>query len=101
MKDNKLKSPLMQSGAVIAGVIVLFLIVASSGASSAGGGIMAVIWGIIHTIGFVVGLGIGLAFCIAVMVGIFLAAVAMTAPEQASSMYADLKKGLTCTCRQS
>ena len=92
MKNNEFKAPLTQSAAIIGGVILLFLIVASSGAGGSGGGILAAFTGIGKTILFFIGMGISLAVCIAIMIGIFLGAVAMTSPEQAAQMYADLKK---------
>jgi len=104
MKNNDFKAPLTQSAAVIGGVIVLMLIVASSGAGAAGGGVLAGIIGVGKTILFLIGLGISLAICIAILVGIFLGAVAMTSPEQARQMYADLKKNFAlsvislCSC---
>jgi len=104
MKNNDFKAPLTQSAAVIGGVIVLMLIVASSGAGASGGGVLAGIIGIGKTILFLIGLGISLALCIAILVGIFLGAVAMTSPEQARQMYADLKKNFAlsvislCSC---
>ena len=92
MKNNEFKAPLTQSAVIIGGVILLFLIVASSGAGGSGGGILAAFTGIGKTILFFIGMGISLAVCIAIMIGIFLGAVAMTSPEQAAQMYADLKK---------
>jgi methyl-accepting chemotaxis protein len=101
MKKDEFRGPLFQSAAVLAGVIILATIAASSSAGSAGGGILAVLAGIGHTILFVIGLAVGLCVSIALLIGIFLAAVAMVSPEQASQMYQDLKKNfaqsvLTC-----
>jgi len=102
MKTNDFKAPLTQSAAVLGGVIVLVLIVASSGAS--GGGVVAGIVGIAKTILWVIGMGISLSLCIAILIGIFLGAVAMTSPAQASEMYASLKKNFAlsvvnlCSC---
>lgn len=90
--NNEFKKPLMQSLAVLGGAIIFFGIVSSSGASSAGGGFLAAITGIGSLILFVIGLSIGLIVCIGILIAIFLAAVGMVNPEQASSMYADLKK---------
>ncbi len=92
MKKNEFRTPLIQSAAVLGGVLVLFAIVASSGASSAGGGILAIIYGIGNLILFFIGMGIALLFSIALLIAIFLASVAMVDSEQASKMYSDLKK---------
>ncbi len=92
MKKNEFRTPLIQSAAVLGGVLVLFAIVASSEASSAGGGILAIIYGIGNLILFFIGMGIALVFSIALLIAIFLASVAMVDSEQASKMYSDLKK---------
>ncbi len=92
MKKNEFRTPLLQSAAVLGGVLVLFGIVSSSGASSSGGGILAIIFGIGNLILFFIGMAIALLFSIAVLIAIFLAAVAMVDSQQASQMYSDLKK---------
>jgi hypothetical protein len=94
MKNKEFRTPLLQSAALLVGVIILAMIAASAG-NSGGGGILAFIAGIGNTILFIVGLAIGLAICIALLVGIFLAAVAMVEPEQAGQMYRDLKKNFS------
>ena len=94
MQKNEFRGPLMQSAAVLGGVLILFAIVASSEASSAGGGILAIIFGIGNLILFFIGMAIALPISIILLIGIFLAAVAMVNPEQASQMYSDLKKKL-------
>jgi hypothetical protein len=92
MKNSEFRTPLIQSAAVLGGVLVLFAIVASSEASSAGGGILAIIFGIGNLILFFIGMGFALLFSIAMLIAIFLAAVAMVDSEQAAKMYSDLKK---------
>ena len=89
MKNDKFRTPLIQSAAVLAGVIVLALIAASSGS---GGGFFSVLAGIGYAILFFIGLTISLAICIAILVGVFLGAVGMVSPEQARQMYSDIKK---------
>ena len=95
MQKNEFRGPLMQSAAVLGGVLILFAIVASSGASSSGGGILAIIYGLGNLILFFIGMAIALLFSIVLLIAIFLAAVAMVNPEQASQMYADLKKNFS------
>jgi chromosome segregation ATPase len=92
MKNTEFKTPLIQSAAILGGVLVLFGIVASSGASSSESGILTILFGIGNFILFIIGMGIALLFSIALLIAIFLAAVAMVNPEQASQMYSDLKK---------
>lgn len=95
MKNNEFRGPLLQSAAILAAVIILATIAASSGGDGSGGSIYAIFAGIGHTILFVIGLTVGLGFSIAILIGIFLAAVAMCSPHQASQMYSDLKKNFT------
>lgn len=101
MKNTEFRTPLLQSAAVLGGVILLAIVAASSGSGNEGGGIFAILSGIGNTILFIIGLAVGLSLSIALLVGIFLAAVAMVSPEQASQMYSNLKKNfslslLTC-----
>jgi chromosome segregation ATPase len=92
MKKTEFSTPLIQSAAVLGGVLVLFAIVASSGANGSEGGVLSVIFGIGNLILFGIGMVIAVLFSIAVLIAIFLAAVAMVDTEQASQMYSDLKK---------
>lgn len=94
MQKNEFRGPLMQSAAVLGGVIVLFEIVASTGSSNEGG-VLSVIYGIGNLILFFIGLAIALPLSILLLIAIFLAAVAMVNPEQASQMYSDLKKNFS------
>lgn len=96
MQKNEFRGPLMQSAAVLGGVLILFAIVASSGAGSTGGGILGVIFGIGNLILFFIGMAIALPLSILLLIAIFLAAVAMVNPEQASQIYSGLKKKFLC-----
>lgn len=104
MSNNNLKSPLLQSAGIVAAVVVLILIVGSSGSSSAGGGIVALFAGLGNAILFAIGMSIAIALSITILIGIFLAAVAMSDKDEASKMYEGLKKNfaalllaLSCT----
>jgi len=92
MKKTEFSTPLIQSAAVLGGVLVLFAIVASSSSSGSDGGILGVIFGIGNLILFGIGMVIALLLSIAILIAIFLAAVAMVDSELASQMYSDLKK---------
>ncbi|MFT5729941.1 MAG: DNA repair exonuclease SbcCD ATPase subunit [Desulforhopalus sp.] len=103
MSNNNLKSPLLQSAGIVAAVVVLILIVGSSGSSSAGGGIAALFAGLGNAILFAIGMTIAVALSITILIGIFLAAVAMSDKAEASKMYEGLKKNfaallLTLSC---
>ncbi|TKB08048.1 hypothetical protein [Desulforhopalus sp. IMCC35007] len=97
MQNNKFKTPLLQSAAVLGAVIALVLIVGSSGSSSAGGSIVALFSGIGNGILFAIGMAIALALSIAILIGIFLAAVAMVDSAEAAKMYAGLKKNFAAS----
>lgn len=104
MSNTNLRNPLLQSAGVVAAVVVLILIIGSSGSSSAGGGIVALFAGLGNAILFVLGMSIAVALSITILIGIFLAAVAMSNKDEASQMYAGLKKNfaarllaLSCT----
>lgn len=94
MKKNEFRTPLLQSAAVLGGVLILFVIIASSGAGSSDGGILAIIYGIGNLILFFIGMAIALVFSIAVLIAIFLGVVAMADSTQAAEMFSDLKKKL-------
>lgn len=96
MNKNDFKGPLMQSAAVIAGVVILIAFVAGSGdGHSGGGGFGAMLAGIGNLLLYIIGLGIALALSIGILIAIFLAAVAMVDSAQASQMYSDLKKKIS------
>ena len=92
---NEFRSPLLKSAAILIGAIILATIAASAGSGSHNV-ILSFIAGVGHLVLFVIGLPIALGFSIAVLIAIFLAAVAMASPEAASEMYADLKQKATC-----
>lgn len=91
MKKSEFRTPLLQSAAVLAGVIFLATLAASAGSESSGG-FLSIIAGIGKIILFIIGLAVGLGTSIILLIGIFLAAVAMVSPEQAKGFYSDLKK---------
>ncbi len=92
MQNNQFKSPLLQSAAVVAAAVILIISIGSSGAESTGGGIVGLFSGIGNLLLFAIGMTMALGISIAILIGIFLAAVAMVDSEQASAMFADLKK---------
>jgi uncharacterized protein (DUF3084 family) len=92
MQNNQFKTPLLQSAAIVAAVVILVISLGSTGAEDSGGGIVGIFAGIGNTILFVIGMAVSLCVSIAILVGIFLAAVAMVDKDQASQMFNDLKK---------
>lgn len=94
MNQEQLKTPLLQSAAVIIIGLVCFGFVVSSGSDSLFGGIGAIVMGFLYTILYVVALALGITFCIGCLVAIFLGAVYLFSKEQASIFYNQLKTGL-------
>ncbi|PHR28051.1 MAG: hypothetical protein COA36_07190, partial [Desulfotalea sp.] len=92
MQTNNFKNPLLQSAALVAAVVVLILVIGSSGTSSTGGGVVAFFAGIGNAILFAIGMSISIALSITILIGIFLAAVAMFDKDEATKMYQGLKK---------
>lgn len=95
MNKNDFKTPLIQSAAVLAGVVILIGFVASSGDGSSGGGFGSILAGIGNLLLYIIGLGVSLAVSIGLLIAIFLASVAMVDSAQASQMYGDLKKKIS------
>ncbi len=94
MKNNTLRTPLLQSTALLGGVVILLAIAASSASTSNNSGVISGFIGIFNAVVFVIGLVLALAVSIAVLIAIFLAAVAMVSPDHARNMYSDIKKNL-------
>ncbi len=94
MNKEQLKTPLLQSAAVIIIGLICFGFVVSSGTDSLFGGIGAIVMGFIYTLLYAVALTVGVVFCISCLVAIFLAAVYLFSKEQASIFYKQLKSGL-------
>ncbi|SDP73351.1 hypothetical protein [Desulforhopalus singaporensis] len=95
MQNNKFKTPLLQSAAILVIVVVLVVSAGSSDSGASAGGIVTLLSGIGNTILFVIGMAIALTLSIALLIGIFLAAVAMVDSDQASQMYSGLKKNFS------
>ena len=95
MKKEDFRRPLIQSAAILATVVILAIIAGSSGSGSNGGSVLSIIVGIGKFILFIFGLTLGMGICIALLIGVFLASIALVSPEQAGTMYSNLK--LSCS----
>lgn len=104
MKKTEFRTPLLQSGAVLLAVIVVFSLIPSGDSMTVGSAIGSLIGGFFKFVLFLIALGVGIAFSIACFVGIFLAAIAIQSPDQASDMWAAFKQklvgmvGSSCCC---
>ncbi len=91
MKNSEFRTPLYQSGAIIAAIVIIISMLPSSepaNAASAGGGFFS---GIGHAILFVIGICLALLIMLAVVAGVFLCGAALISPEKSSDMYSFLK----------
>ena len=91
MENSEFRKPLIQSIAILGAVFILFAFISSS----ATGGAMAIFSGIGNLILFIIGLAIALPFSIAVIIAIFLGAVALYSRETSAQMYSELKKNFS------
>lgn len=91
MENSEFRKPLIQSAAILFAVLILFAFISSSTT----GGAMAIFSGIGNLVLFLIGLAIALPFSIAVIIGIFLGAVALYSRETSAQMYSELKKNFS------
>ena len=91
MNKNDFKNPLIQSGAVLLLVFLLISIVAGSGSQGLWGSIGALISGLFSAILFVIALCIAIVFSIAVIIGIYVAAVYIYSSEKGRDLLEQLK----------
>ncbi len=95
MSNNyQLRKPLLQAGTVLAVFCIFILFVNGAHPTSFIEAVAAVFIGIFKTFLFILGLSIGLAITIALLMAVFFAAVSMYSPELASNLYGSLKKSL-------
>ncbi|MBW1635350.1 MAG: hypothetical protein JRJ68_03645 [Deltaproteobacteria bacterium] len=95
MEKSEFRKPLIQSAAIVTAIFILFALISASSTGGVGAGIMALFSGIGNLILFFIGLAIALPFSIAVVIGIFLGAVALYSKETSVQMYSDLKKNFS------
>lgn len=94
MNKKDFKNPLIQSGAILLLVFLLISIVAGSGSQGVLSSIGALISGIFSTVIFIIGLGIAIVVSIAVLVGIYLAAVYFYSADKGRNLVDQLKAAL-------
>ena len=94
MNKNDFKNPLIQSGAVLLLVFLLISIVAGSGSQGLLGSIGALISGLFSAILFVIALCIAIVFSIAVIIGIYVAAVSIYSTDKGRDLFEQLKSSM-------
>ena len=104
MKANMMRTPLIKSAAVLFGFVLLAYLTSTSPEGSVLGSVGLIIIGAFRLVQWALAMAIGLAVCIAVLVGIFLFAVSLVNKETAATMYAGIKRSVTgflasvCSC---
>lgn len=99
MKKSEFRTPLIQSGAILLAVILVFSLVPSGDSLTVGSVIGSLVGGFFKLLLFILALALGLGVSIAALVGIFFAAIALQNPEQAGDMWGEFKvklSGLLC-----
>ena len=94
MNKKDFKNPLIQSGAILLLVFLLISIVAGSGSQGVLSSIGALISGIFSTVIFIIGLSIAIVVSIAVLVGVYLAAVYFYSADKGRNLVEQLKAAL-------
>ncbi|HHO47587.1 MAG TPA: hypothetical protein ENN06_03905 [Desulfobacteraceae bacterium] len=90
MNNNMLRTPLIKSALLLAGLSLIIYLTITSGGSVLGS-LQAIVVGIFRGIQLVVGLFLALFLCIAVLIGIFLGGMAMVSRETAARMANQLR----------
>ena len=99
MKTNMMRAPLIKSAIVL----LIFVLLAYLTSSSPEGGVLnsvgLIIIGAFRLVQWAFAMAIGLAVCIAFLIGIFLFAVSLVNKETAASMYEGVKCSISELCR--
>jgi hypothetical protein len=87
MNRNDLRNPLIKSGAVLVFVILLISAVANSEGHGIIGGISALISGLFSAVVFIIGLCFTIIISIAIIIGLFIAAVSIHSVDKARNLF--------------
>ncbi len=91
MKKSDFRTPLLQSGILLFVFLLLFSFVISSGADGLGSGLLAIFSGIFHSVLFAIGLIFSILVSIALLIVLFLAAVALYSLDKAKDIWSQLQ----------
>jgi len=91
MKTNVLRKPLINTAAIFAFFVGLLAVSIAHPESTVFGSIGLLIQAVFRALQLLVGLTLAAAVCVAVLIGIFLGAVALASRESAASMYGELR----------
>ncbi len=95
MKHNVLRGPLITSGLILLFLSVLIYLTSTSPDGSLWGSIGTLVVGLLKTVQLLIALSLGLLVSLAVLIGIFLGAVALVNPDTASRMFTGLTDTLS------
>ena len=98
MKANMMRTPLIKSAVVL----LVFVLLAYLTSTSPEGGVLnsvgMIIIGAFRLVQWAFAMAIGLAVCIAFLIGIFLFAVSLVSKESAATMYEKVKRAVAVLC---
>lgn len=94
MSNYQLRKPLLQAAAVLAAFCIFILFVNGAHPTSFVEAVAAVFVGIFKTFLFILGLSIGVAITIGLLMAVFFAAISLYSPDLAVNLWSALKKGL-------
>lgn len=95
MNNNVLRKPLLNTAVVFTFFIGLLAVSIAHPEATVFQSIGLLIQAVLRAVQLLLGLSLALAFCVAVLIGIFLGAVFLFNKETAASMYAELRQTLT------
>lgn len=98
MRENMMRTPLIKSAVVLLVFVLLAYLTSASPEGSVLNSVGLIIIGAFRFIQWLVAMAIGLTFCIAFLIGIFLFAVSLVNKETAASMYAGVKQSVAALC---
>ncbi len=94
MKKNLFRTPLVQSGLILLVILLIFALIPSGNVGDGGNTLDSLFSSFFSIVLFLVALGIGIAVCIASLIGIFFAVIALQSRDQAREMWPIFKQKL-------
>lgn len=98
MNANMMRTPLIKSAVVLLVFVLLAYLTSASPEGGVLGSVGMIIIGAFRLVQWAFAMVIGLAVCIAFLIGIFLFAVALVNKETAASMYEGVKRSIIVLC---
>jgi len=98
MKENMMRTPLIKSAVVLLFFVLLAYLTSASPEGSVMNSVGLIIIGAFRFVQWLIAMAIGLAVCIAFLIGIFLFAVYLVNKESAATMYAGVKCSVATLC---